>query len=137
MKAVDYVKAEDRLDAQSASGGALDCSPLVGTWVNTRSDTRGIVKVVLGARDGALTVRAFGVCDPSPCDWGEVQADVIYADNIRSQKAIAFTAFYDFGFMESYLQANVSMGLLIIAGFNIFKDGSGRSNYFSREFYHR
>jgi hypothetical protein len=43
----------------------------------------------------------------------------------------------DFDFMSLHLQANMSLGLLIIASFNMFKDGSGRSDYFCREFYRR
>jgi len=139
MESVKYVKAEDRLGAED-SGEAqrgLDCSSLLGAWVNTNSATRGIVKVVLTTKKDALTVHAFGVCDPTPCDWGEATVNVVYADSLGSQRAIAFTAKYDFGFMESHLQANVSMGLLIIASFHIFKDEGERPNLFCREFYHR
>lgn len=139
MRSVKYVKIEDRLQTEGSAGvqGGLDFSSLLGTWVNTHNATPGIVKVVLTEKNGALTARAFGAGEPLAGDAGEIMAEVVYADSLRSQKAVAFTATYDFGFMTSHLQANMSLGLLIIASFNTFKDGSGRSNYFSREFYHR
>ena len=48
-----------------------------------------------------------------------------------------FLAVYDFDFMQMSLAANMNKGLLIIASYNTFRDGSGRSNYFSREFFYR
>jgi hypothetical protein len=50
---------------------------------------------------------------------------------------MSFSAFYDFGFMETQLQAHVRQGVLIIAKFDRFKDNSGRANYFSKEFFYR
>jgi hypothetical protein len=50
---------------------------------------------------------------------------------------MAFEANYDLGFMDVQVQANFSLGLLVLACFNIFKDQSGRQNYFSREFFRR
>jgi hypothetical protein len=49
---------------------------------------------------------------------GEVTEEVVYADSLRSQKAVALTAVCDFGLMKSHLQANMSLALLIIASFN-------------------
>jgi hypothetical protein len=50
---------------------------------------------------------------------------------------LVFFAVYDFDFMRMFLAANMNKGLLIIASYNTFRDGSGRSNYFSREFFYR
>ena len=48
-----------------------------------------------------------------------------------------FLARYDFGFADLTLAANEAKGLLIIAAFSTFRNGSGRSNYFTREFFYR
>ncbi len=53
------------------------------------------------------------------------------------RQAAAFSAVYDFGFEEVRLQANVKLGVLVVASFNRFRDESGRSNYFGREFFYR
>ena len=115
----------------------LQLDGLPGTWVNTNPDSRGIVKVAIRVRDSRLFVRAFGAGDPEPCDWGEAEADQTYAGNVSSHVAAGFTAGYDFGFSGIHLQANWNQGLLVLASFTSFKDGSRRSNYFSREFFHR
>jgi hypothetical protein len=38
--------------------------------------------------------------------------------------------------METHLQAKTEKGVLVVASFNRFKDQSGRSSYFSREFFY-
>jgi hypothetical protein len=136
MDSPKYMRDEDLIEVSSQKDVAIDISPLLGTWVNTNDSTRGIVKVVIGSAGADLTVHVFAACSPEPCDWGLVKADTVYARDVRSVEAFAFSAMYDFGFMETYLQANLSLGLLVVAGFNTFKDDSLRSNYFSREFFY-
>ena len=50
---------------------------------------------------------------------------------------MAFSAVYDFGFMETLLAAYMKGGILVLDTFNAFKDSSGRASYFTREFFHR
>lgn len=139
MKAVQCVKAEDRIEIsdKSQTGHGLRLDGLSGIWMNTDSSTRGIVKVVTAINGSELTVRAFGAGDPDLIDWGEVEADYIYANSLASRVAAGFTARYHFDFAEVHLQANWNQGLLVLASFTSFKDGSARSNYFSRDFFHR
>ena len=139
MKQMKYVKAEDRVEAPADKSNeeAFDLKPLLGTWVNTNSATRGMGKVILTARGSNLNVRVFGLSDPSAGDWGEIKADSVYGNSLTSGQATAFTASYGFDFRHTDLMANLSQGLLILAAFNTFSDGSGRSNYFAREFFHR
>jgi hypothetical protein len=137
MSAANHVREADRLEpGETPPAGNLDLRPLTGDWTNTNPASRGIVRLVVSENGGGLRVRVFGAGTPAPIDWGEVPASVLYADGLRSRKGHAFLASFDFGFAESHLQCNLSQGLLIVAAFNVFKDGSGRSNYFSREFYH-
>lgn len=139
MKPVKHVKAEDVVEPSvgKTDERAFDLYALLGTWVNTNDATRGIAKVVLATRDNKLVVRATEACDPSRRDWGEVEAEIVYANGINSLLASAFSAKYRFDLIETHLLANMSLGLLIIASVSTFKDGSGRSNYFSREFFRR
>jgi len=130
-----------RADDQPADGAQLtteanpDSSQLVGTWWSTDKGTRGIRKLVLSEENGLLLVRAFGACLPELCDWGKIVA-VPYAANVTSREAMAFTARYDFGFMETTLAVYMKGGILVLDSFNAFKDSSGRCDYFTREFYH-
>lgn len=138
MQTLSDVGREEKPRSQTAVPEATGILPasLLGTWVNTNSMTRGIVKAVLAERAGKIILRITGSCVPAPCDWGEVNASIFAADP-RSGEAMAWSAFYEFGFMDTHLQAHIRQGVLIIAKFDRFKDESGRSNYFSKEFFYR
>ena len=109
---------------------------MLGTWLATDKQSAGVVKLELSERDGNFVVRAFGAATPEPLDWGEVPA-IAYAKSVVSDEGMAVSATYDFGFAESLLAAYSKGGILVLDTFNTFKDGSGRSAYFSREFFHR
>jgi hypothetical protein len=117
-------------------GAVIDPRPLVGSWMNTNNGSRGITRVAVSLKESGIVVRAFGACEPSPCDWGESYAEV-FASEPDSIEGNAFNALYDFGFMETRLQAHIRQGLLVVAKFDRFKDHSGRANYFSKEFFFR
>jgi hypothetical protein len=132
-----YVRAEDRLpNGDDPPGGRVDPAPMLGTWFATDKQSAGVVKLELSEREGAFVVRAFGAGTPDPLDWGEVPA-VAYAKSVASAEGMAVSATFDFGFLESLLAAYAKGGILVLDTFNTFKDGSGRSAYFSREFFHR
>ena len=137
MDAMKFTSRSDLPEENHARQGAVDASPFVGTWVNTNKESpQRIAKVILSVKDGVLIVHAFGDCSPEPCDLGEVEA-AVFADNVNSPTGMSFSANYEFGFMESFLQANVKHGTLVIASCNKFKDGSSRSDYYAREFFYR
>ena len=139
MEPLKFTRLEDQLPSgrEAQPEGALDSSPLHGTWHNTDKKTRGIVKLVIsaGGGGGGLTVRAFGACAPSPCDWGEA-AGQAFSSGAAEREGMAFTVTFDFNFMETSLAVYLKGGILVLDSFNTFKDGSGRFNYFSREFFH-
>jgi hypothetical protein len=134
---MSYTRAEDRPATEhvTTGDGTVDPTPLAGTWLNTDKATRGIAKMILTNRDGVLLVHAYGACEPSLCDWGEVEG-AAFSDGVSSSAGMAFTARYDFGFMETSLAVYLKGGILVLDSFNTFKDGSGRASYFSREFFH-
>lgn len=132
MTSLTCLRSEERTGAT----GPIIPAPLLGTWLNTNAASKGITTAILSRQSGSITVRIVAAGDPSPHDWGESAASLFAAD-ASSTEAMAFSAFYDFGFMETQLQAHVRQGVLIIAKFDRFKDSSGRSNYFSKEFFYR
>ena len=137
MSRLQSVRADDQLgELEAAPPGGIDVSPLLGTWWATDKATESVVKLELADRAGSFLVHAFGACTPAPCDWGERPA-VPYAATVGSRDAMAFSAVYDFGFMETLLAAYMKGGILVLDTFNAFKDGSGRASYFTREFFHR
>lgn len=116
--------------------GHIALEPLIGTWINTRTDTKGFVKVTIVERSGSLFLRAFGACEPRLSDWGEIEASVFSAD-VSSHGAKGLSAVYDTDAIEVAIQANLNLGLLVLLTFNRFKDGSRRTNYICREFFYR
>jgi hypothetical protein len=137
VKTLEYVRAEDQLpDQATPPGGPLDPRLLVGTWFATDKEATGVVRLELRQQDGKLLVRAFGADPEAPLDWGEVEA-AAYGAGVTAVEAMAFSAMYDFGFLVTILAAYAKQGILVLDTFNTFTDASGRSNYFSREFFHR
>lgn len=132
------VQASDRPapGTDLAPGGTLDPTLLLGTWINTNPSARGIVRVVVTAPGGALSVRAYGAGSPEPVDWGETPARAFAAD-VASRTATTLSARYQFDFLAVELQAFVKLGVLVMASFNRFTDDSGRASYFAREFFYR
>lgn len=120
------------VDTRELTGNKVDLTPYLGTWRNSNVATQGIKQFILAKKDGAYTIQASAADDSF--EWGEVEITA-YADSVDSQQAVAFDAVYDFGFMESYLGAYSNKGLIVVAIFNKLKDGSGRSDYFTREYF--
>ncbi|HUP60948.1 MAG TPA: hypothetical protein VNA69_11065 [Thermoanaerobaculia bacterium] len=115
---------------------SLDLSILLGDWRNTNAEG-GIARIVCrGGEPGEMVVQAYGRTADGMNDWGAVAAPV-FAFTFESKQAGAFNAVFDLGYEEVHMQANVKAGVLVVASFNHFKDRSGRSNYFDREFFHR
>lgn len=120
------------MSATAPAAVRLDVSALTGAWHNTNRDTRGIARFIVTERaDGGVDVVSFGTTA-----WPLTPATV-YGDHLETREAMAFSAIVDLGYADVHLQANIKGGVLVVATFNRFRDGSGRSNYFMREFYYR
>ena len=109
---------------------------MVRSWANTNPATQGIASVQLRSVEGELRIAIQGAAHGAPFNWGEVAIEAIYAENPSSQRGMAFVARYHFGFLDTLIEGNVNAGLLVLAAFHTFLDGSHRTNYFSREFFH-
>lgn len=110
----------------------LSTADLEGSWRNTNAATRGIPRIDV-TKGEPLTVHVWGAGNH---DWGGVTAPV-FTDSIASREAMAFSALFDLGYADVHMQANIKGGVLVVATFNRIKDDSGRSSYFTREFYWR
>ena len=114
----------------------LDASALLGEWSNTNNSATGIARLVLTETGDQIVVRVFGAGHPQPFDWGEAPAE-LFADLPGLIQATSFTSFHDLGFMSVWLLTYVVKGVLVVVSFTRFQDGSGRSNYFGKEFFYR
>src|SRR5262249_36178114 len=131
-----FSRADERLEAPVPSPVVVDPSPLIGCWINTNTATPGLDRVIVSRRGDDLTIRVTSASGPTPREWGDAGVDTVYATGVGATAALALLATYDFGFLETRVEANLSLGLLVVATFNTFRDGSGRSNFFGREFFY-
>lgn len=114
----------------------FDLSSLIGRWKNTNGATRGISVIVISEDGKNLRVQTFGACTAGPSDWGEGLATT-YAYSVAGDIVAGFELTYDFGAQEALVTAIHNRGVLVIHAYHRFKDGSGRSNFISKEFFHQ
>jgi hypothetical protein len=106
---------------------------LLGDWKNVNANTRDIVRIMITEVGGAVEVRVWGACSPTPCDWGTVKA-IPYAPNV-SEQLPANAQYLEADYAQSFAQKKVILGPAPGAGGELhvtsltrFTDNSGRSN---------
>ena len=125
-------RARERPDRAPDSKPEVDLGPLLGTWVVFESGTTGITRVEIES-DG---VRVFGSGDDGETEWGDSPAPV-FAGDVAGSEAWAFRAGYDHGWQRVELFGYLNRGVLAVDAGTTFTDGSGRSDYFTRELFFR
>ena len=127
-----YTRADEQIDAPRQPAD-LDPTPLLGRWENTNAQTDGIARVMVTRHGAGLTVavREAGAGDPR-----HAVVDGLYASSVTGTTATAFTADYEVAGLQTRLEANTSLGLLVIAACHTFPDGDPRADCFRREFFY-
>jgi hypothetical protein len=116
----------------------LSADKLVGRWVNTDPDTRGIAAITIEQNDEQFSVSVEGVGADGLIDWPPARATPLAnLEEEAGQRAVSLAADFDLGFMRAETYLRVNKGVLVIVLFLIFHDDSGRSNYLNREFFYR
>jgi hypothetical protein len=116
----------------------LSAEKLLGRWLNTNRETRGLAEFLIEQDAGQFHVSAVGVGADGPIDWPKTRAEPLAnLEEEAGQRAAALAATFDFGFMTAEAQVRVNKGVLVIVLFNTFLDDSGRSDYVTREFFYR
>jgi hypothetical protein len=111
---------------------------LAGRWLNTNSQTRGIAEVSIEQDAGTFIIKIVGVGADGPILWPAARATPFASlEEEGGQRSVALAADFDFGFMKAESFIRVNKGVLVIVLLNSFRDGSGRSNYVTREFFYR
>jgi hypothetical protein len=130
---MEFAQISDRVEIDPAAA-PMDISGLPGTWVNSNPDTNGIARIVISEAAGNLSLQVYAIGPDGLIDWGP--ADVaVFAATPTSRVSTGFTCLYDFGFVVTRLQAMILKGLIVLAQFHSFKDQSGRTDYFVREYF--
>jgi len=125
-----------RSDRHYSSGGTARLDRLLGTWINTNPATDHICKLVVrSGEDGRFYVRLFGAGATAPVDWGEIGGRPVVTG--ETWEGVGFHASYDFDDVQVLIVSNYAKGVLVIQSYSRFCDGSGRPDYFTREFFHQ
>jgi len=131
---MQFAQIRDRVETDAARAAPLDLSALHGTWINSNPDTNGIARMVMAEANGNLTLQVFAIGPNGLIDWGTVDITLLMSGP-SSRVAAGFTCRYDFGFVETRLQAMILKGLIVLAELHCFKDDSQRVDYFVREYF--
>ena len=116
----------------------LNADKLTGRWVNTDPATQGVAEILIEQEGGVFKVGAVGVGADGPIAWPVTRGTALAnLEEEAGQRALALAVTFKFGFMTAETYLRVNKGVLVIVLFCTFTDGSGRSNYVNREFFHR
>lgn len=120
------------------TGSEHDMSDFVGDWRCTDASTPSLPRVLISERSGQAFVRVWGTgLEPNApaIDWGERPASLFETAPGDPQSGGLLTS-YDLGFAEVTVAGNSKRGVLVLATYTVFKDGSNRRSYYTREFFH-
>ncbi|MGH3388536.1 MAG: hypothetical protein ACRDOO_06630 [Actinomadura sp.] len=112
----------------------LDLVPENDDWISVSRRSHGVARVRTHRADKALMVHGTGGGEPHPGDWGEVEADGVFALR-HGAGGYAFAATFDGATTSTRLETNIVHGCMGLHAFHRFTDGSGRRDYFTREFF--
>jgi hypothetical protein len=131
---MQFAQLSDQVALDATQTRNIDTGAFPGSWVNSNPDTNGIARLKMTQSDGNLSLQVFAIGPEGLIDWGTEDVSV-FTSSPRSRLGAGFTCVFDFGFAETRLQGMIMKGLLVLAQFHRFKDDSGRSDYFVREYF--
>ncbi|MDF1695925.1 MAG: hypothetical protein P1U56_08845 [Saprospiraceae bacterium] len=128
-----YTKKDDLIH-EGTDIQKLNLSPFLGAWTNTKENSGQLPQVELRESDNKLYLKVYGADLNGLIDWGESECEV-FTENPHDGTSIAFITGFNFDQIDVDITANVKLGVLVIQTYTKFNDGSGRLNYYTREFY--
>lgn len=114
--------------------------PMAGRWVKTSDAPQWIERLEVAVDGDALRIRVHGgTVEPSPADWGPAVSEAVYASSMKTDSALmgGFVTRYALDGMDVELQANLNLGLLVVATWVSFREPGPRADRFTREFFRR
>ena len=130
---MEFAQIFDRVEI-AAPAAPIGPVGLTGNWLNSNPDTNGIARLIVSETEGKVSVQVYAVGSEGLIDWGVTDV-ALFASTPASRVCAGFACAYDFGFVETQLQGMIMKGLLVLAQSHHFKDGSGRADYFVREYF--
>lgn len=111
----------------------LSLERLIGCWKNTNDESGGIRTARIEQEGEELVLYLVDGPQGQTRAWPPCKINTLFADNHHANVATAFLADVDVYDQSVQLEANINLGLLIIASVHQPVDAPG---YFAREFYY-
>ena len=107
-----------------------DIENFYGNWENAGRDASGIAHVQISPAGGNhVSVRIYGDCHPTECNWGQVEAQS-YTTSPRSGDVTSISAFFNSGFARKQIIIREGKeSELLFEVLTVFVDGSGRHDF--------
>jgi hypothetical protein len=132
IKRDDTPSGDTPRDTGATAG--VDLTDLLGTWINTYRETRSLCRFTLAPSEAGYSIETVVATEGGGQTLSKTEVRP-FSPNVNSRKADGFTARYDLEFLEMSLAAYCAKGLIVVSQYTRFKDGSGRPDYFNREFF--
>lgn len=121
-----------------AAAARVNADKLIGRWLNTNWETRGISECTVAREGNDINVSIVGVGADGPIEWPTAKATALAnLEEEAGQRTIALLANFDLGFMRADTHMRLNRGVFVIVLFVTFLDDSGRADYLNREFFYR
>ena len=125
-------------DLLNPAAANLNPDKLLGRWINTNWETRGIAECTVTRAGDDINVHIIGVGEDGPIHWPTARATPLAnLEEEAGQRTPAMIATFDLGFMRADTHLRINKGVFVIVLFTTFLDDSGRANYLNREFFYR
>jgi hypothetical protein len=114
----------------SAAAANADVAEFYGNWENVARDATGILHVVVSPAGGnRASIRVYGDCHPSECDWGVVPAESL-VDKPGSTAVRSLSAVIHYGFAHRRITLRKAGGgqLSFVAQVR-FVEGTGKKDF--------
>jgi hypothetical protein len=118
----------------------IEIEPMAGRWLKTNDKPQWIGSATIDVDGDRLMVNLQGGgLGPTPGDWGTVPTEIVYASRVDTTDAHAgaFVCQYAFDAFDVEVQANLNLGLLVIATYITFRKPGQYANRFTREFFRK
>ena len=117
----------------TAATNGIGLNVLAGSWVNQDPATPDITRLSIGVDGSAVSVRAWGKCTPTDCDWGTTSGNT---DAWVSNKQITTAWIQTFAIRKQTL-TYLEDGSLLVTTDTHFTDGSERPDYRMTDYFIR
>ena len=103
-----------------------------GEWVNVNNQTHGVTRLVINEEVANSKIEAWGRCHPNDCYWGKVDLKLV-GRSVTDHSFEYALAVWEHSHATQYMILTRKEQTMTVETITIFKDGSSRSNYRTRE----